>query len=140
MRSGDDRDVASGLFTLARVREALGRLTEAEPLYETGHGHERATIATRQPESADQPKPTRLVYYHLGKIEKATALYEKVLKRQLATLGRRHPQTLMTSATSARITGRGTIRGGHSTPGRGPAGRKQHPELGFVGPNLLDPL
>jgi tetratricopeptide (TPR) repeat protein len=141
LRSGDDRDLTLALFDLARVREALERLTEAEPLYEQAMAMSESRLPADHPELLTIRNQLAPVYYNLGKIEKATALYEEILKRQLITLGRRHRDTLMTIGNLG-VNYAAAGRFVEAIPLLEEAQREggQYPELGFVGPQMIQVL
>ena len=100
-----------------------------------GVGNEPEASAGRPRRSAGRHDDARPRLLPIDSFEKAIPLYEEASRAREATLGRQHPKTLYDDRQPGReLTGRGTIRGSRSAPGRGLEERQAAPGAGLRRP------
>jgi tetratricopeptide (TPR) repeat protein len=80
---------------LARLLEAQGKLSEAEPLYREALEHCRVTLDHQHPETLAAKNNLGNLLNKLGRLDEAEPLLSAALEARETTLGSEHPDTLV---------------------------------------------
>ena len=96
----DHPAVLNALWNLAEVRISQGRLEDAEPLLlEALEGSDRRGHSDRLQIRSGLAR----LYYRMGRVDEAVALYREVLEELETSLGEDHPDTLATASNLGTI-------------------------------------
>jgi eukaryotic-like serine/threonine-protein kinase len=135
----DHPEVAESLLNLAEVYRAQGHYGQAEPLLVRALAIWERAFGPDHPNALLANNNLATGYWSQAKLDKSVPLFEELLKAYEAKFGRQHPATLITLANlGVNYKDSGRLTDAMALLEEAYRASKQHPELGFVGLQLLD--